>query len=521
VKDIKEIYQECFHSDFELLSLHVNSEELIELFVEIKLASSEGFSEKNNYLYFNEKSNIFDNDLSGSGECILEKGGRIQFKTTFYSGATLVDYLVKFPENNQKDIFIAYRYFGNDIDEEVVIRITPNFIKIGQVKEYQMRNSNAVLITLGRVQGCDVVIINGIPVFWKKEERGSVSGVVLDVINDGDDNYNFFLLYSGKRELDFYFSLIEEYRAIIIKVIEDVALSGDLSQLYQFLYSYDGMNIRIGDQTVLFIINKINTQKGYREYLLSLILKSYTDNNFDIYVRKNRPILEVKNLSLSVPINPLKLTLKDKISDSYTTRLLLNDICFKAFDGDVMGILGHNGAGKTTLFKTMAGMMPIDSGSIQAETMPVLLRPGVGMHPDLSGRDNIIKTALYMKILPQDVKPIIKKVIDFSGLEGHQNIPFKYYSDGMKARLVFSIATAISHDILLLDELLSAGDVGFQKKVAKRMEEFLSNSRVILVIQHTFDFIMSKCNKCLVLKDGQIVYYGDPLVAIEKYKESL
>ena len=161
-----------------------------------------------------------------------------------------------------------------------------------------MRNSNAVLITLGRVQGCDVVIINGIPVFWKKEERGSVSGVVLDVINDGDDNYNFFLLYSGKRELDFYFSLIEEYRAIIIKVIEDVALSGDLSQLYQFLYSYDGMNIRIGDQTVLFIINKINTQKGYREYLLSLILKSYTDNNFDIYVRKNRPILEVKNLSL-------------------------------------------------------------------------------------------------------------------------------------------------------------------------------------------------------------------------------
>ena len=165
--------------------------------------------------------------------------------------------------------------------------------------------------------------------------------------------------------------------------------------------------------------------------------------------------------------------------------------------------------------------MPISSGRIESVTKPILLRPGAGMVGELTGRQNIYKTGLYMDMTMREIDALIDDVIDFAELRDHIDRPFRYYSDGMRARLIFALATAVPRDILLLDELLSAGDASFQKKAVDRLESFMSRAKLVLVVQHTFDFVLSKCTKCLLLERGKPIYFGDPGIATELYKESL
>ena len=143
------------------------------------------------------------------------------------------------------------------------------------------------------------------------------------------------------------------------------------------------------------------------------------------------------------------------------------------------------------------------------------------MQGDLTGRENVLKTGLYMGFIPNEIYRLMDEIIEFAELKDHIDRPFRYYSDGMRARLVFALATAIPRDILLLDELLSAGDMGFQRKAMKRLDEFIARAKLVFVVQHTFDFVLSRCTKCLLLDHGRPVYFGDPKIATELYKESL
>ena len=133
----------------------------------------------------------------------------------------------------------------------------------------------------------------------------------------------------------------------------------------------------------------------------------------------------------------------------------------------------------------------------------------------------MLKTGLYLGMLPSEMNELLDDIIEFSELRDHIDRPFKYYSDGMRARLIFAMATAVPREILLLDELLSAGDLGFQKKAMERLDNFLKRAKLVIVVQHTFDFVLSRCSKCLLLDNGKPVYFGDPSIATELYREML
>jgi len=143
------------------------------------------------------------------------------------------------------------------------------------------------------------------------------------------------------------------------------------------------------------------------------------------------------------------------------------------------------------------------------------------MQQELTGRENILLAGLYMGLTPREVDEIVDDVIEFSEIGEHIDRPYQYYSDGMRARLIFSLATSISPELLMLDELLGAGDIGFQEKAARRLDTFIRNAKVVFVVQHGTDFVMTRCTKCLYIKDGRQAYFGDPRIAVEMYQSDI
>lgn len=195
----------------------------------------------------------------------------------------------------------------------------------------------------------------------------------------------------------------------------------------------------------------------------------------------------------------------------------LQRVGFRLSTGEILGVIGRNGSGKSTLLRTITGQHPIHEGQIWTRGRPILLRPGAGMREDLSGRDNIVTAALFMGLSLRQARAIVDEVVDFAELGAHIDRPYKYYSDGMRARLIFSTATAVTSDILLLDELLSAGDVAFQAKAKTRLDDFIKRARAVVVVEHGLNFVSQSATKVLLLHGGVPLYYGDPSGGVDRY----
>ncbi len=168
------------------------------------------------------------------------------------------------------------------------------------------------------------------------------------------------------------------------------------------------------------------------------------------------------------------------------------------YQGDTLGIIGANGAGKSTLLKTIAGLVPIKAGEVSLYAKHLLLSVGLGAREELTGRENIYLSGCFLGLSKRQIDALFDEIVDFSELGEAIDRPFKYYSDGMKGRLVFSIATSVSPDILMLDELLSAGDLYFQQKAAKRMDELIERSKAVVVVTHGMDFVLKKMQQSFV-----------------------
>jgi ABC-type polysaccharide/polyol phosphate transport system ATPase subunit len=165
--------------------------------------------------------------------------------------------------------------------------------------------------------------------------------------------------------------------------------------------------------------------------------------------------------------------------------------------------------------------VPITAGKITLKGRHLLLTPGLGIRDELSGRDNIYLAGCFMGLTLRQVDRIYDEIVEFSELQDFIQQPFKFYSDGMKSRLIFSIATSVAPDILMLDELLSAGDIKFQFKAAKRMDDLISRAKIVIVVTHSVRFVAEKCSKALLLSHGKQIYYGDPRAAIAHYLNEL
>ncbi len=199
----------------------------------------------------------------------------------------------------------------------------------------------------------------------------------------------------------------------------------------------------------------------------------------------------------------------------------LKDFNFEIKDGERVSIIGHNGAGKSTFLKLVSGIYPPTSGNLTVNgRISSMFELATGFEMEQSGWDNIYLRGLMLGETPKEIKSKMKEIAEFSELGDFLNMPVKYYSSGMFVRLAFSISTAIKPDILLLDEVLSAGDAAFVDKAQKRMKEMMSKAKIIILVTHDMTSAQKICNRCIWLERGEIRMDGDPKKVVEAYTNS-
>lgn len=199
---------------------------------------------------------------------------------------------------------------------------------------------------------------------------------------------------------------------------------------------------------------------------------------------------------------------------------ILRDISFSVSKGQMLGIIGFNGSGKTTLLKIIGRIYRPDKGDVITNgKITPFLDLGTGFNGELTARDNII---IYGVILGFTKKEITKKIEDiskFAELEKFLDTKLKNFSSGMNARLAFSTAIQVDPDILLVDEVLSVGDISFQEKSFNAFMEFKKKGKTIVFVSHAVEQIEKLCDNVLWIHNGKIQEYGDPKTVVEKYRQ--
>jgi len=187
----------------------------------------------------------------------------------------------------------------------------------------------------------------------------------------------------------------------------------------------------------------------------------------------------------------------------------LKNVSFEVKKGDRLGFVGLNGAGKTTMLKLIAGVMKPTQGNITVKgKISPLLALGAGFDPDYTGRENVFLYGAMLGYSKKFLESKFDEIVEFSELEEFIDVPLKNYSSGMKARLGFSIATSVQPEILILDEVLSVGDVKFQEKSREKMESLMKGDVTLLFVSHSPDQVKKFCNKAIWLQKGQIMAQG-------------
>lgn len=199
----------------------------------------------------------------------------------------------------------------------------------------------------------------------------------------------------------------------------------------------------------------------------------------------------------------------------------LRELNFSIQEGDILGIVGKNGAGKSTLLKLLAGVLYPDEGTIECKCrVSSLLSIGAGFMPDLSGRDNIYLNGAFLGLSKKNMDDVFDEIVDFSELQDFIDSPIRHYSSGMKTRLGFSVAVHMKPEILIIDEVLAAGDRGFRKKAEEKMRAFMNQARGIVLVSHNLSFVAEFCNKGIWLENGQVRSYGSASDIINAYKNA-
>ena len=199
----------------------------------------------------------------------------------------------------------------------------------------------------------------------------------------------------------------------------------------------------------------------------------------------------------------------------------LKDVSFEVESGEVLGIIGKNGAGKSTLLKILSRIIPPTKGvAIIHGKVASILEVGTGFHPELTGWENVYLNGAILGMKRKEINKKFKEIVDFSGIEKFLDMPVKKYSSGMQVRLAFSVAAHLDADVLLVDEVLAVGDLGFQRKSLKKMEAITKGEgRTVVFVSHNMPAVSTLCTKAILLDEGKIVKYGEPNEIISEYIE--
>ncbi len=188
------------------------------------------------------------------------------------------------------------------------------------------------------------------------------------------------------------------------------------------------------------------------------------------------------------------------------------------YRGEAVGLVGSNGSGKSTLLTGLAGLIELEQGHIEAVSRPSLLGVGAALNPRLSGRRNIEIGCMALGLSKAEVDERMEDVIEFTGLVASIDLPMNTYSSGMRARLIFAIATELEPEILFIDEALAVGDRTFRQRANRRIEEMVGEASSIVVVSHNLGEISRMCTRVIWLDQGKMVMDGDTETVLEAYQ---
>lgn len=197
---------------------------------------------------------------------------------------------------------------------------------------------------------------------------------------------------------------------------------------------------------------------------------------------------------------------------------VLRDVSFRVGPGQCLGIIGGNGAGKSTTLKLLTGILRPTRGEIEvAGRVGSLIEVSAGFHPDLSGRENVFLQGAIMGMSHATIRRRFDEIVEFAGVGEFIDMAVKRYSSGMNARLGFAIAAHLDPDVLIIDEVLAVGDLGFQQRAFGRLMELTRSGMPVVIVSHQLDRVLQMCTTALLLRTGEVVCVGDPRDVISQY----
>jgi ABC-2 type transport system ATP-binding protein len=227
--------------------------------------------------------------------------------------------------------------------------------------------------------------------------------------------------------------------------------------------------------------------------------------------------ISVENLGVQYNLRfNRKTTLRQSIANAVARRpserfWALRNVNVQLTRGESLAVIGPNGAGKSTFLQVLAGIMRPTEGSVTVRgNVSGLLGLGVGFDPELSGMENILLGGAFLGLDGRTVADLLPSIVEFADLGQFIDAPLKTYSQGMRARLGFAIATAVDPDILLLDEVLATGDANFRAKSKTRVIELVRGAKGVVLVTHDMDWVREYCNRAILLEKGQVIREGDP-----------
>ena len=235
---------------------------------------------------------------------------------------------------------------------------------------------------------------------------------------------------------------------------------------------------------------------------------------------------------MSVAIRVKDLTKKYKLYQKRSERLAnafgkeknikefyaLKGVSFEISKGECVGIIGHNGAGKSTLLKLLTGVAFPTSGEIEINgRLASMLELGSGFNPELTGMENIYFNGSLNGLTKEEIDGKLKDILEFADIGNFIEQPVKNYSSGMFARLAFAVAINVDPDILIVDEILSVGDVGFQVKCMEKFNEFKKKGKTILYVSHGLGTVKKFCDRAIWLQKGEVIDDGNSVIVVERY----
>ena len=245
----------------------------------------------------------------------------------------------------------------------------------------------------------------------------------------------------------------------------------------------------------------------------------------------NEIIVEVNNVSMKFNLGIEKgLSLKQIFVDMFNTKKVkkkkeefyaLSNVDFKIKKGEVIGFIGSNGAGKSTLLKVVAGVMKPTKGKVEVRgNICPMIELGAGFDPELTARENIYLNGAILGYSKEFIEGKFEEIVEFSELREFLDVPVKNFSSGMVARLAFSVATIVDPEVLIVDEILSVGDLAFQQKSEEKMRSMIGGGTTVLYVSHSLDSIKSLCDSVVWLDHGKIIESGDAKKVCNHYLES-